>query len=175
VTDRAARAAADAALAELVAGSGAELLRVAYLLCGDSGRAEDLVQDALLKLLRRWRTGAAADHPRAYARKAIVNEYLGWRRRRASSEVLLVDEPEREQPDAAQRVADRDLAWRLISGLPTRSRAVLVLRYYEQLPDREIAACLDCAEATVRSIAARALATLRAHPQLAAHALQKEA
>jgi RNA polymerase sigma factor (sigma-70 family) len=65
-------------------------------------------------------------------------------------------------PDAADLVDERDRVWRLIGALPPRARAVLVLRYYEDLPDREIAAALGCAEATVRSIAARSFATLRA-------------
>jgi RNA polymerase sigma-70 factor (sigma-E family) len=149
----------DEQFAAFVAASGPALLRFAYLLCRDSARAEDLVQSALERMLRRWRSGAVAANPTAYARKVITNEYLGWRRLRASTEVSLVD----EQPvaDAVALVDERDRVWRLIGTLPARSRAVLVLRYYEGLPDREIALVLDCAEATVRSLAARALSTLR--------------
>lgn len=156
---------ADEQFAAFVHAHGGALLRFGYLLCGDGTRAEDLVQDALVNLMRRWRTGPP-EHPLAYARKSITNEYLSWRRRRSSREVLSPDFVDIVMPDESHAQADRDLVWRLLAGLPPRARAVLVLRYYAQLPDREIAAMLGCAEATVRSLAARAFATLREHPQL---------
>ena len=150
-------------LAELVESDGAALLRFAYLLCRDAGRAEDLVQDALVRMMRSRST---VDAPAAYARKVIVNEYLGWRRRRSSTERIGTSGLDRGVADATDAVADRELVWQLIGSLPPRARAVLVLRYFEDLPDAEIAAWLGCAEPTVRSIAARAFAQLRAHPQL---------
>jgi RNA polymerase sigma-70 factor (sigma-E family) len=150
---------ADEAFTAFVQAHGAGLLRFAYLLCRDGARAEDLVQDALVKMLRRWRAAGVADQPVAYARRVVVNEYLGWRRLRASGEVL--GSVETTAPDEMDAIDDRDRVWRLIGTLPARSRAVLVLRYYEQLPDREIALLLGCAEATVRSIAARAFSALR--------------
>jgi len=156
---------ADEQFAAFVHAHGGSLLRFGYLLCGDGTRAEDLVQDALVNLMRRWRAGRP-EHPLAYARKTIVNEYLSWRRRRSSREVLSADLLDIVLPDQTSAQADRDLVWRLLTDLPPRARAVLVLCYYAQLPDREIAAYLDCAEATVRSLAARAFATLREHPQL---------
>jgi RNA polymerase sigma-70 factor (sigma-E family) len=156
---------ADDQFADFVREHGGQLLRFGYLLCGDGARAEDLVQDALVNLMRRWRT-APPEYPLAYARKTIVNEYLSWRRRRSSREVLSPDFVDIVMPDESHAHADRDLVWRLLSDLGPRARAVLVLRYYAQLPDREIAAYLGCAEATVRSLAARAFATLREHPQL---------
>lgn len=160
----------DVAFDTFVRAHGGELLRFAYLLCGDAARAEDVTQDALLKLLRRWRSHGPADHPAAYARRIVVNEYLAWRRLRASTEVALLDGDDAGSPDGADAHADRQLMWGVLRGLPPRSRAVLVLRYYEQLPDREIAAWLGCAEATVRSTAARAFASLRELPELAAFA-----
>jgi RNA polymerase sigma-70 factor (sigma-E family) len=150
-------------LAALVESDGAALLRFAFLLCRDAGRAEDLVQDALVRMMRSHSTVEA---PAAYARKVIVNEYLGWRRRRWSTEIVRTDDADVGVDDSVDAVADRDLVWRLIGSLPPRARAVLVLRYYEDLPDAEIAAVVGCAEATVRSIAARAFARLRTHPQL---------
>lgn len=156
---------ADEQFADFVREHGGPLLRFGYLLCGDGTRAEDLVQDALVNLMRRWRT-TPPEHPLAYARKTIVNEYLSWRRRRSSHEVLSSDFLDIVMPDESHAQADRDLVWRLLADLTPRARAVLVLRYYAQLPDREIAAYLGCAEATVRSLAARAFATLREHPQL---------
>ena len=115
--------------------------------------------------MRRWRA-QPPDHPLAYARKSVVNEYLGWKRRRSSRELVGDDLVDIVLSDESQAQADRDLVWRLLSALSPRARAVLVLRYYAQLPDREIAEYLGCAEATVRSIAARAFASLREHPQL---------
>lgn len=171
--------AVDEAFEAFVDAAGAELVRFAYLLCRDAARSEDLVQEALLKMLRRWRSHGAAEHPGAYARKVIANEYLGWRRRRASGEVVIADGPELTAPDRTDEQADRDLVWRLIGTLPPRARAVLVLRYYEHMSDREIAQVLGCAEPTVRSIAARAFASLRSDPQLAqdatVHQFRKEA
>jgi RNA polymerase sigma factor (sigma-70 family) len=150
-------------LAALVESDGAALLRFAYLLCRDTGRAEDLVQDALVRMMRSRSTVGA---PAAYARKVIVNEYLGWRRRLSSTERVGTEGFDTGVADATDAVADRELVWQLIGSLPPRARAVLVLRYYEDLPDAEIAAVVGCAEATVRSIAARAFTLLRSSPQL---------
>jgi RNA polymerase sigma-70 factor (sigma-E family) len=145
---------------------GDELQRIAYLLCRDGARAEDLVQDALVKLLRRWRSRGAPEHPLAYARRVVINEYLGWRRLRVSRELPMADGPALLAPDDTEVLADRDMLWRLIATLSPRARAVLVCRYYVQLPAREIAELLGCAEVTVRTSAARALAALRANPIL---------
>jgi RNA polymerase sigma-70 factor (sigma-E family) len=158
---------ADEALTAFVQEHGGALLRVAYLLCRDGGRAEDIVQDALVKVMRRWRTVGAADSPLAYARRTVVNEYLSWRRLRAAGEVVGVV-AESAAPDRIGEVDERDVVWRLMGTLQPRARAVLVLRYYDQLPDSEIATLLGCAEASVRSTAARALTALRTNPMLAA-------
>jgi|SRR5690348_2687719 len=143
------------------------LLRLAYLICGDSFLAEDAVQDALLKARRRWDRITTADHPEAYVRRIVVNQCLTWRRNRSSREVPATIAEGAEQ-DVSAEMAERDLVWRAIGTLPGRQRIVLALRYYEDLPDDEIAAYLDVAHATVRSLAARALATLRNNMDLAA-------
>jgi len=101
----------------------------------------------------------------AYARRAIVNAHVSRVRRRASGETTLAELPERA--DVAALPEEHDAMWRAIATLPRRQRAVLVLRYYADLPDREIAAHLGATEGTVRSLASRAFATLREHPQLA--------
>lgn len=146
----------------------AALLRLAYLLCRDPVRAEDLVQDAFEQALKRWRRDGPPDAPLAYVRRVVVNAYLGWRRRRSSTELVGVAEvAEPSTPDGTDERAARDLTWRLLGTLDPRPRAVLVLRYYAALPDREIAEQLGCAEATVRSLAARAFVRLREEPQLA--------
>jgi RNA polymerase sigma-70 factor (sigma-E family) len=158
---------ADEELELLVRTHEAALLRLAFLLCHDSARAEDLVQEALVRVLRRWRSAGVAEHPLAYARKTLVNEYLAWRRLRWASEVV-GDIDDAAVADQADELAERDLMWRLLAELSPRSRTVLVLRYYEHLPDTDIAVVIGARQATVRSIAARALSVLRAHPSLIA-------
>jgi RNA polymerase sigma-70 factor (sigma-E family) len=150
---------------EFVVSRGPALLRFAYLVCRDQGRAEDLVQDALIKAHRKWRFVAASDHPEAYVRKIVVNEFLSWRRRRASHE-LPGHVPDSTADDVATGVADRDVLWRALASLPARQRVVLVLRYYEDLADVQIAELLACPTGTVRSLATRAFAALRTHPGL---------
>ena len=145
-----------------------EGLRLAFLLTRDRARAraEDLVQETFVRVLRRWRTAGVPDEPFAYARKVVINEYLAWRRLRSSDEsVGLIGE--REVEDQTEQIGDRDLMWRLLGELPARGRTVLVLRYYEQLTDAEIAVILGCKLGTVRSISARSIASLRAHPMMA--------
>lgn len=148
-------------LEELVASRGSGLLRFALMLCGDPHLAEDLVQSALAKAHRRWARIAKTERPEAYLKKMIVNEHLGWWRRRSSREVPTALDRERPGSDSAAGLAERDAAWALLATLPKRQRAVLVLRYYEDLSDEQIASVLGCAASTVRSNAARALAALR--------------
>lgn len=158
---------ADEELELLVRAHEAALLRLAFLLCHDSARAEHLVQETLVRVLRRWRSAGVADHPLAYSRKTLINEYLAWRRLRWAGEVV-GDIGDTAVADRTGEIAERDLMWRLLAELSPRSRSVLVLRYYEHLPDAEIAVLIGARQATVRSIAARALGVLRAHPALIA-------
>lgn len=140
------------------------VLRFAGVLTGDRHLAEDIVQDVLLKLHNRWDTLADLDHPEAYVRRMVVNEYISWRRKWARI-VPIADIADTHQPttvpDHAERLANRaDVADRL-RRLAPRQRAVLVLRYYEDLSDTEIADLLGCAVGTVRGYASRALDALR--------------
>jgi RNA polymerase sigma-70 factor (sigma-E family) len=147
---------------EFVQGRGRALLRFAYVLSGDAHLAEDLVQEVLARLHRRWERIAAMDNAEAYVRTSIVRQFLSWRRRRAYREAVLADVPEiagADEPE--QRILARDQMWQLLAGLPRAQRAVLVLRFYCDLPDEEIAALLGCGKSTVRSQAARALAQMR--------------
>lgn len=146
-----------------VAARGAALRRFAYLVSGDLQRAEDLVQSALGRVVRQWPRVGAMEHPEAYVRQVLVREHLAWRRRRASTEVVAADPPERSggADDFTTTAAERDAAWRLLATLPPRQRAVLVLRFYEDLDDAAVARVLGITEGTVRSNAARGLATLR--------------
>jgi RNA polymerase sigma-70 factor (sigma-E family) len=153
-------------LDELVATRGQALLRFAYLLCGDAHLAEDLVQTVLARAYAKWSRVGGSERLEPYVKRMIVNEHLSWRRRRSSGEVVTEApgdsaRPDTARPDGADAVADRDAVWRLLATLPPRQRAVLVLRYYEDLPDAAIAEALGCAESAVRSYASRGLAALR--------------
>ena len=153
----------DDALTELIARSGDRLLRVGYQLTHDRAAAQDLVQDALLRVYgSARRRGTAPDDWYAYLRRAVVNEYLRTRRLRRSAEVLTGTIPERAAADRlADRIDDRAEMWATLGALSPRQRAVLVLRYYEGLADDEIGTLLGCREASVRSPASRGLAVLR--------------
>ncbi|CAM06312.1 RNA polymerase sigma-70 factor (sigma-E family) [Saccharopolyspora erythraea NRRL 2338] len=143
------------------------LRRSAYLLCGDWHLAEDLVQNTLLKLYRAWRRvdGDAAD---AYARKVLMRVWLDERRkpwRRSENRDGVVPDPGDPLADpavAGQRAQARDLVLSALAEVPPRQRAVLVLRYWEDLPTAEVAAALRCSEGTVKSQASRGLRNLRA-------------
>ncbi len=142
------------------------LLRYATAVTADPHLAQDVVQEVLLRAQQRWKQVAAADRPEAYVKRMVLNEYLSWRRRFTSrrthpapDEVLAAATPPVD--DHAGDVADRSTMVALIAGLPPRQRAVLALRYYEGLDDPQIADLLGCSLATVRSHAARGLATLR--------------
>lgn len=145
---------------EFVVARGPALLRSAYLLTHDTGLAEDLVQDALVRAHRRWDRHPRAEQPEAYVRRIMVNEFVSWRRRKSSGEVP-GPVPEVAQSDFVGVLAERDLVWRVLAELPRRQRAVLILRYYEGLNDHEIAPLVGCADRTVRSLAARAFQRLR--------------
>ncbi len=141
----------------------AAMLRYAVMLTGDPHTAQDLVQDTMVRVQLNWRRVVKADSPDRYVRRMLTNQYVDWRRGSWLTRVLLRPEPhDRPAPtDHAQATADRDVVWSWLAQLPRRQRAALVLRYYEDLPDAEIAEVLGCAVGTVRSIISRALATLR--------------
>ncbi len=148
---------------EFVNTRGPSLLRFAYLLSGDAHQAEDIVQEALARAHLRWTKIDRYDVPEAYVRKVVLRQYLSWRRRRSSSEIAVAAVPDRVvRADEAQRIVDRQQLGVLLAGLPRMQRAVLVLRYFEDRDDEDIARLLGCAPATVRSHAARGLHRLRA-------------
>src|SRR5215470_11463086 len=148
---------------DYVAASSGRLLRFAYVLCGDRFLAEDLVQDVLSRTHRHWRR-IELENPDAYLRAALVRAHLSWRRRRVSTEKVLAEPSEGRagSVDFAAQLASRDEMWSLLASLPRAQRAVMVLRFYEDLDDRRIAEVLGCAPGTVRVHASRALGTLRA-------------
>ncbi|MEO7261893.1 MAG: SigE family RNA polymerase sigma factor [Jatrophihabitantaceae bacterium] len=142
------------------------LLKTAYLLTRNSGEAEELVQDTLAWLYPRWQQVEFAEHQLAYVRKAVVNRFLAGRRRLSSTEVYLDATRERVSdrsavPDRTAEVDERIALWAQLGELSERQRAALVLRFFHDLPDDEVAGVLECRVGTVRSLISRALVTLR--------------
>jgi RNA polymerase sigma-70 factor (sigma-E family) len=143
-----------------VAGNTDGLLRTAYLIVWDLPEAEDLVQETLFKVARRWPKVSRIDHPAAYARRILVNLALdgGAKRSRRRAELS-----ETRLGDAAAPAVSLDTHDELhaaLAALPPRQRAVLVLRYFLDLPEAEVAAALQCSLGTVKSTASRGLARL---------------
>jgi RNA polymerase sigma-70 factor (sigma-E family) len=140
------------------------LLRTAYLLTGNGGQAEELVQDTLVRLYPKWDRVAAADVPLAYVRRSLANAYINQNRRASRREYAYEDVPERTDPhDALTQLADRDEIWAGLKLLSDRQRAALVLRFFEDLSDEQTAVALNCRVGTVRSLISRGLAVLREH------------
>jgi RNA polymerase sigma-70 factor (sigma-E family) len=137
------------------------LVRTTYAVSGDLGVAEDAVQTAFAKAYRSWRRISRLESPAAYVRKMAVNEVLNTRRTaHARREVVRASLPDAPGPSPGDPGA-HDEMWRAVSTLPPRQRAVLVLRYYEDLSEQQIADVLGCRPGTVKSQAAAALAALR--------------
>jgi RNA polymerase sigma-70 factor (sigma-E family) len=147
---------------EFVRANTAALLRTGYLLTGNAGAAEELVQDTLVRLYPKWHRVQAAELPLAYVRRSLANAYINDRRRPVNHDLRFDVLPERaDEHDATSFIADRDELWPLLHALPARQRAALVLRYFHDLSDDQIAAALDCRNGTVRSLISRGLATMR--------------
>lgn len=139
------------------------LTRTAYLLTGDHHAAEDLVQTALARVYLAWRR-IQADSIDAYVRRVMVNEHSNWWRRawrRLERSTPTVPDRPATQPVVESTETDERL-WEAIQALAPRQRAIVVLRYYEDLSEAEIAFLLDCAPGTVKSTSNRALSKLRA-------------
>jgi RNA polymerase sigma-70 factor, ECF subfamily len=146
---------------QFVAARSAALLRTAYLLVGDWSHAEDVLQTALTKTYLAWRRLGQIETVDAYARRVLVTTATSWWRRRWHAERPTAVIPERVTADRFDEQVERQALWRHVRGLPPRQRAVLVLRFYEDLTEAETARVLGVAIGTVKSQAARALATLR--------------
>ncbi|MEU4644603.1 SigE family RNA polymerase sigma factor [Micromonospora sp. NPDC023814] len=152
---------AEDAFRSFVAARSAALLRSAYLLVGDRGRAEDLLQTVLIKTYVRWsriRDPAAVE---GYVRRALVTTATSWWRGRAYRERPVDTVPDRGGVDETDARLEHDAMWQRLLTLPPKQRAVLVLRYYEGMAEAEIAEVLDISRGTVKSHASRGLAALR--------------
>ncbi|MEW9529034.1 SigE family RNA polymerase sigma factor [Microbispora sp. NPDC049125] len=152
---------------EFVSARAPALMRLAYLLTGgDQHSAEDLLQAALAKAVPRW---GRMDDPEAYIRQIMYRQQiswwrLAWRRR----ETAVADVPDRVGGDGTGDAELRMILRHALARLTPRQRAVLVLRYLEDLPEAEVARLLGCSVGTVRSTAHRSLARLRqTAPELA--------
>ncbi|MFI6787676.1 SigE family RNA polymerase sigma factor [Nonomuraea sp. NPDC050383] len=144
---------------EFVAARATSLLRVAYLACGNEAEAEDLLQTALERTYKNW-DRVRADSPEPYVRRVIVNTAISRARRRKILSII----PTRVLPETPARSADVDLRHVLMDALrdlPPRQRAVVVLRYWEDLSEAQAAEVLGCSVGTVKSQASKALAKLR--------------
>lgn len=153
--------------AEFVAVRSAALLRSAWLLTGDAGKAEDLLQTVLAKAWRRWPNIADGGAPEAYVRRALFTTYVSWWRRRWRAELPAAVPPDRAgRADLAAEVADRDAVRRALARLSRQQRAVVVLRYVEDLSVERTAELLGCSTGAVKVQASRAIRALRTDPDL---------
>src|SRR4051794_12805397 len=156
------RADDERAYVEFVQGRVLALRRTAYRLCGDWHLAEDLVQSALVLLYRHWPRVVAVSAPDAYVHKIVLNALLEERRRSWSRRVRPVAEPpEGHVTSPAAGIEGRLDLWTALASLPTRQRAVLVLRYWEGLDVAETAEAMSCSAGTVKSQTSDAIAALR--------------
>ena len=148
---------------EFVLARAAPMLAMARGMTRTATDAEDLVQEVLAKALLKWDVVRKADDPAAYVNRMLINASTSiWRSaKRREVPTASEDLPAQSVADRSGAVVERDALLGALRRLPPRHRAVLVLRYYEGLPDAEIAEMLGIAQATVRSSAARGLSTLR--------------
>ena len=152
----------DEGFEQFVAARWSTYWRLAFLLTASEQAAQDLLQTTLEKAYGAWPRIARIDAPDAYVRRIMVNSLtssrrLAWRRH----EVTMDEPPERPDESAERMVLDHEVMWPLVCALPQRQRAVIVLRYYEDLSEAEIAEALGCAVGTVKSTASDAMRALR--------------
>lgn len=153
---------------EFVRARWSHLVRTAYLLTGDAHHAEDLTQTALAKAYRSWRRVSGSDNPEAYVRRMLVTCNSDRFRKRRVKESLTDAPPERAGRDeSVTRVDERGVLLGALAELPPRQRAVVVMRYWEDLSEAEVAEVLGCSQGTVKSQASKGLAKLRTYPGLA--------
>lgn len=151
---------------EFMRGRWPVMVRLAYGLTGDLGHAEDVAQTAFAKVYAAWPKVIRTGNPDAYVRQIVVNENRNRFRKRRVPERLTDVVPERDDMDAIRDLGDRSALMAALRALGPRQRAVVVLRYWLDLTEAEIATTLNCSVGTVKSQASRALATLRKSAEL---------
>lgn len=152
-----------AVFAEFVAARSTALHRTAYLMVGDRGLAQDLLQEALTKTYVAWPRLRDPGKAEAYTRKAITTTAITWFRRRSWGERPTDTVPDRTGGDHVDDLTTRDLLWEALQALPPRQRAAIVLRFYEDLSEARTAELLGCAPGTVKSQVSAGLRKLRDH------------
>lgn len=145
----------------LVQARTASLLRTAYLLTGDWGLAEDLLQTALVKTWFRWDRVREKEAAEAYVRQVMARTYATWWRRKWRGELATGELPDLPGRDDYADVDQRHALRRALAELPPRQRAIVVLRFYEDLTETQVAEVLGVSLGTVKSTASRALVRLR--------------
>jgi RNA polymerase sigma-70 factor (sigma-E family) len=158
----------DADFREFVTSRGRALLRTAYLLTGNLADAEDLVQSALAKTYQAWNRIEDRGALDGYVRRAIVNTHISWWRRRRVDEFPTDEIPDQPVVDPSGDTDLRDTVRRAIDRLPHRMRAAVMLRFYEDMTEAEVAEVLGVSQGTVKSTVSRAVAKLRADADLLA-------
>ena len=151
----------DAEFTEFVRARSGALLRTAYLILGDHGLAQDLVQEALTKVYVAWPRIQRSEGVEAYARVVVVNTAISWKRRKGWQGERAVGEVPEPRAVTADEPDVRLAIWRALQDLPTRQRATLVLRFYEDLSTKETARVMSCAEGTVKSQLSQGIERLR--------------
>lgn len=148
--------------ADVYAAHHSEVLRLAYLLCGDPHRAEDAVAEAFVKVYRQWRTGRITQ-PRAYIRRAVVNEINSRFRRLALErrQAATWSGDDRGERATDEQIVDEDAVIAALGHLPARQRTAIVLRYYLDLSEQDTAATMGVSVGTVKSSVSRGLERLR--------------
>ena len=151
----------DEDFADFVGARYESLYRLAYLLTASPTGAEDLLQTTLEKAYVNWSRIGRMEFVEAYVRRMLVNTMVSTRRRKLNGELPRDQLPEAGGDSVEPAVLDRRLFWPLVCALPPRQRAVIVLRYYEDLSEAQIADALGCAPGTVKSLSFAAIRTLR--------------
>ena len=147
------------AFVAFVAARSPALLRTAYLMTGERGLAEDLVQEALTKVYRHQHRIKDLGALESYVRTTMLRTAISWRRLRSSTEIVMADLPDDRASETAND--DRPGLWAMLQQLPVQQRAVIVLAYYEDLTEADVAEVLGCSVGAVKSHRARALKRLR--------------
>lgn len=154
------KASAQQEYVDYVTGRLPTLRRLAYLLCGDEHRADDLVQQTITKLYLRWQRISGVEHLDQYVRTMLVHAFVDERRRPWARVGLVAQAPDAARA-ADERVEDWMVLRAVLARIPRRQQAVLVLRFLCDQSVEEVAAALGCTEGTVKSQTSRGLATLR--------------
>lgn len=148
---------------EFVVASWPSLFRASFLLMGDYHLAEDLLQSALAKVYAVWPRVSHMEHPRSYTRAVLTHEAMAWWRRKSSAEIPVADWPDLTVAGHEESLTQAWVVWQALRRLPPRQRAVMVLRYYEDLSEAEIARTLGISAGSVKTHAHHAVRAMSSY------------